>query len=91
MIVKAKLQAEAQRQQATFEVWAENWDALEAFLAVCDQWDYPPLGGKPFRLNAVTVFKWLELTTPTRVKELWPQIRTIAAGALDEWSANEST
>lgn len=47
------------------------------------------MGGKPFRLNAVTVFKWLELTQPDRVKELWYHIRIIAGGALEEWSANE--
>lgn len=78
----------ASREALTFAVWPENWEALIVFLDVADQWDYPPMGGKPFRLNAQAVFSWLELSGRKRqARELWPQIRLIAAGALDVWHA----
>jgi len=73
-------------QQNTCAVWAENWEAMTVFLEMADQWEYPPMGGKPFRLNAVTVFKWLELTNRQRqARQLWPDVRTIAAAALECW------
>lgn len=71
---------------AHFEVWPENWEALTVFLDVCGEWDYPPLGGKPFRLNSVAVFKWLDLSGRKRqARTLWPQVRMVAAGALEAW------
>jgi hypothetical protein len=44
------------------------------------------MGGKPFRLNAQAVFQWLDVSGRHRhARELWPQIRLIAAGVLDVW------
>lgn len=72
--------------QDTCTVWSENWEALRVFLEVSDQWEYPPMGGKPFRLNAATVFQWLELTNRQRqARQLWPDVRIIAAAALECW------
>ncbi|WP_028488086.1 DUF1799 domain-containing protein [Thiothrix lacustris] len=77
-------------QPDAYWVWPENWEALVVFTEIADQWDYPPMGGKPYRLNAATVFKWLELSGRKRqARWLWPQIRQIAAGALEYWRGSD--
>lgn len=73
-------------QQSRFDVWPENWEALSVFLEVADQWDYPPQGGRPFRLNAHAVFSWLDVSGRRKqARKLWSQIQLIADGALEAW------
>ena len=38
-------QIEAANDDRDFEVWAENWETVEAFLAVSTQWRLTPYGG----------------------------------------------
>ncbi|MCB1621915.1 MAG: DUF1799 domain-containing protein [Thiothrix sp.] len=76
--------------QERFFVWPENETAIRVFLEVCDQWRYPPLGGLPLGLDAAVVFQWLALSgRQRRARQLWPQLRLIASGAMACWQAQQ--
>ena len=76
----------AQEEPIYFEVWPEHADALQAFLGVQHQWNYPPMGGKPVGLNYSALQSEIELTFPKKYRrEIYKQVQQIERGALDAW------
>ena len=69
-----------------FEVWACNWQALEVFLAICDQWLVAPHGGF-LGLNGQVLLSYLELIDESRAarRQLYSDVQLIASGAISAW------
>jgi hypothetical protein len=63
-----------------FEVWPENWEAVQAFLTVQTQWA-ADFGGRS-GLDYVRVRAGLEMAGVAVTTELFTQLRVIEAGAL---------
>jgi len=71
-----------------FEVWAENWETLEAFLAVSTQWRLAPYGGgmSPAMiywagLDYTAVRAGLDAAGIAVTRELWNGLRIMEAAA----------
>ncbi len=67
-----------------FEVWEENWPALQAFLAVQTQWLRGMSG--PTGLNYAGVRAGLDMAGIEVTRELFDQLRTMEAAALEEFA-----
>jgi hypothetical protein len=72
-----------------FEVWPENWPALQAFNAVQTQWS-TGFGG-PTGLDYQRVRAGFELAGITPTRELFDQLRLIEAAALDVFGKSQKT
>jgi hypothetical protein len=68
----------------TFEVWPENWPAVQAFLKVQTQWA-TGMGG-PTGLDYTRVRDGLELAGVSVTPELFEQLQVMEAGALKAFS-----
>ena len=87
------------KNEPAFEVWEENWHALEIFLELCSQWLVSPHGGF-LGLNGQVLLSYLALfDEPKPVqRQLYKDVQLIAAGAISAWrkqseskTNNEST
>lgn len=87
------------KQEPPFEVWAENWQALEIFLELCGQWLVSPHGGF-LGLNGQVLLSYLALLDESKAvqRQLYKDVQLIAAGAINAWrkqsesnTNNEST
>lgn len=81
-------QIEAASDAGDFEVWAENWETLEAFLAVSTQWRLAPYGGgmSPTMiywagLDYSAVRAGLDAAGIAVTRELWTGLRLMEAAA----------
>lgn len=63
-----------------FEVWPENWDAVQAFLGVQTQWAVGFAG--PTGLDYTRVRAGLEMAGITVTQDLFSRLRIIEGGAL---------
>ena len=69
-----------------FEVWEENWQALEIFLELCSQWLISPHGGF-LGLNGQVLLSYLALLDDSkeRQRQLYKEVQLIASGAISSW------
>lgn len=74
------------RNSPPFEVWGCNWQALEVFLALCNQWLPAPQGGF-LGLNGQVLLSYLELIDESRSlrRQLYSDVQMIASGAISAW------
>lgn len=64
-----------------FEVWPENWEALQAFLYTQTQWAVGPSGATG--LDYTRMKDGLSMAGITVTPELFHKIRALESGALD--------
>ena len=74
------------KHEPPFEVWAENWQALEIFLELCSQWLISPHGGF-LGLNGQVLLSYLALLDDSkeRQRQLYKEVQLIATGAISTW------
>ena len=74
------------KNEPPFEVWEENWQALEIFLELCNQWLISPHGGF-LGLNGQVLLSYLALLDDTkeRQRQLYKDVQFIASGAISAW------
>ena len=74
------------KQEPPFEVWAENWQALEIFLELCSQWLISPHGGF-LGLNGQVLLSYLALLDESKAaqRQLYKDVQLIASGAISAW------
>ena len=64
-----------------FEVWPENWDALQMFLKLRAQWRVSPMG-QLIGLDYTAVLAVINFEKSTDKHQLFDDIQTIENGAL---------
>lgn len=67
----------------TFEVWSENWQALEVFTACHTQWRVSPMGSLN-GLDYTALESVMRLTGVEDVPVTFHKVRLIEQGALSE-------
>jgi hypothetical protein len=74
------------KQEPAFEVWDENWQALEIFLELCSQWLISPHGGF-LGLNGQVLLSYLALLDESKAaqRQLYKDVQLIASGAISAW------
>lgn len=74
------------KSEPPFEVWEENWQALEIFLELCSQWLISPHGGF-LGLNGQVLLSYLTLLDDSkeRQRQLYKEVQLIATGAISTW------
>lgn len=70
-----------------FQVWPENWPAVEAFLAVQTQWSIGMAG--PTGLDYTRVRAGLELAGMQVTPELFQKLRILESAALSALARKE--
>ena len=85
-IAALESQIAALKTEPPFEVWAENWQALEIFLELCSQWLISPHGGF-LGLNGQVLLSYLALLDDSkeRQRQLYKDVQLIASGAISAW------
>lgn len=78
------LQNEAQNN--VVYVWPENWDAVQYFEALSDQWLFAPMGGAIGMIGS-TVIQYIQLNglSGDDATRMYRDIKHIASGALTAW------
>ncbi len=82
--VLEKVEAEVSEAQKPFEVWPENWPAVEMFLRLRTQW-IMGMGG-PVGLNYASIEAVFRIFKPKRARALFDDLRQIEMGALEAFS-----
>lgn len=69
-------------EQGPFAVWPENWDVVQAFMAVQTQWRY--VGTRPVGLDYTAVDAALRLRRTQNRAEIFDGLRVMEYAVLDE-------
>lgn len=73
-----------------YEVWPENWDALQLFLACSTQWRYSGMTGAPTGLDYTAVMAVLPMYSDVP-RDTMDRVRILEATALRELRKQRET
>lgn len=73
--------SDLKKQDFDFEVWPENWDALEAFCAMATQWRVNPFGGVA-GLDYVALNAVMDILGLRERKDVFQAVRVMESAAL---------
>ena len=74
---------ERETEARNFEVWPENWPAVECFLALSTQWRHAGATGIPTGLDYAAIPAVARLLGHRRGRDLFEKLRIMEAEALD--------
>ncbi len=73
---------EQEQEAVAFEVWPENWPALELFLALQTQWRHAGMAGLPTGLDYAAIEPALRLMGMAPSPQLFADLRVMEDAAL---------
>lgn len=81
LVIDAKA-APHQREESHFEIWHENWDAWQTFLACGTQWAVGLQGATGLNYTALESVMRMRCIPPEQQPEIFEKVRLIETGVL---------